>query len=81
MGRTLQQARSRAGLTVALLAAMMRVLPDQVALAEMGKRCLRPFQLILAANALRVPVEDFYEGLGSTLRSAAEENLGLRPFH
>lgn len=70
LGRAVQIARGRAGLTVSMLAAMMRVVPDQLALAEMGRRRLTPSQIIRAAGALRVTPEAFYEGLEATLRPA-----------
>ena len=66
---------ARAGMTVAVLAAMMRVVPDQLVLAEMGKRRFTPSQVTLAALALRVPAEAFYEGLEGTLNAGPR----LRP--
>ena len=48
VGRAVQAARARAGTTVAVLAAMMRVAPDQLVLAELGKRRFTPSQVTLA---------------------------------
>lgn len=62
-------------MTVAILAAMMRVVPDQLALAETGKRRLTPSQITLAADALGVSAQSFYEDLDRTLRSFSHLRL------